>query len=123
MVGTGMEAKVARDSKAVVVCRAWPVKCRGLMPSQIVITKNGSFPEGKRKIVHDPENGVFVYNLRKFMRSNAGTCVNQKPIVEGRGQSISKGQVIADGPCTDKRGTGPRTECAGRLHALEWLQL
>ena len=41
-----------------------------------------------------------VYNLRKFMRSNAGTCINQKPIVKV-GQRVTKGMVIADGPCTD----------------------
>jgi DNA-directed RNA polymerase subunit beta len=98
-VGTGMEAKVARDSKAVVVADK-AGKVAAVDASQIIITKNGQLPEGKRKIVHDPDNDVYVYNLRKFMRSNAGTCINQKPIVE-KGQSISKGQVIADGPCSE----------------------
>ncbi|PYK52686.1 MAG: DNA-directed RNA polymerase subunit beta, partial [Verrucomicrobia bacterium] len=41
-----------------------------------------------------------VYELRKFMRSNAGTCVNQKPIVK-KGQHVKRGQIIADGPNTD----------------------
>ena len=57
-------------------------------------------PEGRKKIKHDPEEGVYVYELRKFMRSNAGTCVNQKPIVK-KGQAIHKGDVIADGPNTE----------------------
>jgi DNA-directed RNA polymerase subunit beta len=56
-------------------------------------------PEGRKKLKHDPEEGVYVYELRKFMRSNAGTCVNQKPIVH-KGQTIHKGDVIADGPNT-----------------------
>ena len=47
-----------------------------------------------------PPNGVWVYELRKFMRSNASTCINQKPIVS-RGQHVDKGDVIADGPNTE----------------------
>src|SRR6202007_936528 len=44
--------------------------------------------------------GIYIYELRKYMRSNAGTCMNQKPLVK-KGQKVHKGQVIADGPCTD----------------------
>ncbi len=98
-VGTGMEGKVARDSKAVVISET-AGKVASVDASEIIITKNGQLPEAKRKITHDPDNGVHVYGLRKFMRSNAGTCINQKPIVE-KGESITKGQVIADGPCTE----------------------
>ncbi len=57
-------------------------------------------PESRKKLKSDAEAGIHVYELRKFMRSNAGTCVNQKPIVK-KGQHIKKGQVIADGPNTD----------------------
>ena len=57
-------------------------------------------PEGRKKLKTDLEAGVHVYELRKFMRSNAGTCVNQKPIVK-KGQHVKRGQVIADGPNTD----------------------
>jgi DNA-directed RNA polymerase subunit beta len=46
---------------------------------RIVITKDGELP---RNIKNDPKNGVHVYELRKFMRSNAGTNFNQKPIVK-----------------------------------------
>ena len=53
-----------------------------------------------RNIKHDPKNHVYVYELRKFMRSNAGTCFNQKPIVR-RGQKVKAGEIIADGPSTD----------------------
>ncbi len=99
LVGTGMEAVVARDSKAVVVADGSGIAA-SVTANEIIITKDGTLPEGKRKVVNDPENGIYVYSLRKFMRSNAGTCVNQKPIVN-RGDKISKGDVIADGPCTD----------------------
>ncbi|HEY3915395.1 MAG TPA: DNA-directed RNA polymerase subunit beta, partial [Verrucomicrobiae bacterium] len=45
------------------------------------------------------ENDTYVYQIRKFMRSNAATCINQKILVS-KGDVIKKGQVIADGPCT-----------------------
>jgi DNA-directed RNA polymerase subunit beta len=100
LVGTGLEARVARDSRAVI-CSESNGKVASVTANQIVITKDGSLPEGKKKIKPDPENGVFVYELRKFMRSNASTCINQKPIVH-KGQSVKKGDVIADGPNTEQ---------------------
>jgi DNA-directed RNA polymerase subunit beta len=100
IVGTGMEAKVARDSRAVTVTEA-AGRVASVTAEQIVITKDGEMPEGKKKLKHDPEEGVYIYELRKFMRSNAGTCVNQHPIVK-KGQHVKKGDVIADGPNTDK---------------------
>jgi len=99
LVGTGMEGKVARDSRAVIVTEA-SGKVASVTADQIVITKDGHLPEGRKKLKHDPEEHVYVYELRKFMRSNAGTCVNQKPIVK-KGQSVHKGDVIADGPNTE----------------------
>ena len=99
LVGTGIEGRVARDSRAVIVAEA-SGKVASVTANQIIVTKDGDLPEGKKKIKHDPENGVFVYELRKFMRSNASTCINQKPIVK-KGQSVKKGDVIADGPNTE----------------------
>jgi DNA-directed RNA polymerase subunit beta len=99
LVGTGMEGKVARDSRAVIVAEA-NGKVASVTAEQIVLTKDGHMPEGKKKLKHDPEEGIYVYELRKFMRSNAGTCVNQRPIVK-KGQTIHKGDVIADGPNTE----------------------
>ncbi|MDX6766068.1 MAG: DNA-directed RNA polymerase subunit beta [Candidatus Methylacidiphilales bacterium] len=100
LVGTGLEGKVARDSRAVVVSEG-AGKVAAVSANEIIVTKDGELPEGKKKVKHDPENGVYVHFLRKFMRSNAGTCVNQRPIVR-KGERVAKGQVIADGPCTDK---------------------
>ena len=100
VVGTGIEAKVARDSKAVVVAEA-DGKIASVTADLIVLTKDGELPEGKKKLKHDPEEGIYLYDLRKFMRSNAGTCVNQKPIVR-KGQKVKKGEVIADGPNCEK---------------------
>ncbi|MGF1679004.1 MAG: DNA-directed RNA polymerase subunit beta [Candidatus Methylacidiphilales bacterium] len=100
LVGTGMEAIVARDSKAVVQALGSGVVA-SVSAALIVITKDGQMPEGKRKLVTDEEEGIYVQSLRKFMRSNAGTCINQKPIVK-KGQKVKKGETIADGPCTDQ---------------------
>ncbi len=95
-VGTGIEERVARDSKIVVVAEE-----SGMVASvdakRIVVTKDGELP---RSLKNDPKSGVHVYELRKFMRSNAGTNFNQKPIVK-HGQKIKAGQIIADGPSTD----------------------
>src|SRR5437870_9475844 len=99
LVGTGLEAKVARDSHAVVLATE-SGKVASVTADHIIVTKDGHLPEGKRKLKTDAEAGVHVYELRKFMRSNAGTCVNQKPIVH-KGQHVKKGQIIADGPNTD----------------------
>ena len=99
LVGTGMEAKVARDSRAVIIAEA-NGKVASVSADQIIVSKDGHLPEGKKKLKHDPEEGLYIYDLRKFLRSNAGTCVNQKPIVK-KGQSVHKGQVIADGPNTE----------------------
>ena len=99
IVGTGMEGKVARDSMAVILSEG-SGKVASVTADQIIITKDGEMPTGK-KVKHDPENEVYIYELRKFMRSNAGTCINQRPIVK-QGQHVKKGQVIADGPNTQQ---------------------
>ncbi len=100
LVGTGLEGRVARDSKAVILSES-NGKVASVTGSHIIVTKDGDLPEGKKKVKTDTENGVYVYELRKFMRSNASTCINQKPIV-AKGQAVKKGEVIADGPNTEK---------------------
>jgi DNA-directed RNA polymerase subunit beta len=98
LVATGLEDRVARDSRAVLWTEE-PGKVASVNGNQIIITENGQLPEGKKKIKHDPANGISVYPVRKFMRSNAATCINQKILVT-KGEHVRKGQVIADGPCT-----------------------
>jgi len=98
LVATGLEERVARDSRAVLVAEEGG-KVASVTGNQIIITKDGKLPEGKKKIRNDPEEGVYVYNVRKFMRSNAATCINQKILV-ARGDTVKKGQAVADGPCT-----------------------
>jgi DNA-directed RNA polymerase subunit beta len=98
LVATGLEERVARDSRAVLVAEEGG-KVASVTGSQVIITPDGKLPEHKKKIKNDPASGVHVYHVRKFMRSNAATCINQK-IVVSKGDSVKKGQVIADGPCT-----------------------
>jgi DNA-directed RNA polymerase subunit beta len=99
LVATGLESKVARDSRAVLVAEEAGVVA-SVSGNQIVITKDGTLPDGKKKLKHDPANGISLYRLRKFMRSNAATCINQKALVHN-GQKIKVGDVLADGPSTE----------------------
>jgi len=100
IVGTGLEGRVARDSKVLVVAEG-AGRVASVTAQQVVVTKDGRLPDAKKKLRTDPDAGNWVYDLRKFMRSNAGTCLNQRPIVR-KGEAIKKGQVLADGPCTDR---------------------
>src|SRR5882762_1182815 len=70
LVGTGLEEKVARDSHAVLLSTD-SGKVASVTADQIVVTKDGHMPEGKRKLKTDAEEGIHVYELRKFMRSKA----------------------------------------------------
>jgi DNA-directed RNA polymerase subunit beta len=98
LVATGLEERVARDSCAVIMAQEGG-KVASVTGSQVIITEDGKLPETKKRIKHDPSKGIYVYPIRKFMRSNAATCVNQKILVH-KGDVVKKGQVIADGPCT-----------------------
>ena len=84
IVGTGMEYKACVDSGVAVVAKEDGVVIR-VSADEIVVRENGG--------------NVRTYTLTKFKRSNAGTCTNQRPIVE-KNEKIEKGQVIADGPAT-----------------------
>lgn len=107
LVGTGIEAKCARDSCSVV-CAQGPGIVASATAEYIVTTPDGTLPvspqrwlsDPKGSIKSDPDKGIYVYALRKFMRSNASTCINQRPIVS-RGDAVKAGDVLADGPCTD----------------------
>jgi len=94
-VGTGMERVTARDSGAVVLCKRSGV-VDSVDSERIIVRVEGGAHEGQLS----REVGADIYQLTKFKRSNQNTCINQKPIVF-QGQRVVKGQVLADGPCTD----------------------
>jgi DNA-directed RNA polymerase subunit beta len=85
IVGTGLEYKAAKDSGAVVIARK-AGKVKKVSASRIILETN--------------DGETIQYPLLKFMRSNQGTCYNQRPIVEV-GQRVEADTIIADGPSTD----------------------
>jgi DNA-directed RNA polymerase subunit beta len=95
LVGTGMEEITARDSGAVIVCRRNGIV--DSVDSERIIVRVESAEDGH----FSREVGADIYTLTKFKRSNQNTCINQKPIVR-KGDRVMKGQVLADGPCTEK---------------------
>jgi DNA-directed RNA polymerase subunit beta len=90
-VGTGIEGKVALDSGAAIVARRGGVIDQ-VDATRIVIRATEELEIG--------DAGVDIYRLRKFKRSNQSSCINQRPLVKV-GDSVARGEVIADGPCTD----------------------
>jgi DNA-directed RNA polymerase subunit beta len=95
LVGTGMERVTARDSGAVVLCKREGIVDQ--VDSERIIVRVESDHSG----VLSREVGADIYQLIKFKRSNQNTCINQKPLVRV-GDRVKKGQVLADGPCTDR---------------------
>ena len=81
-VGTGIEYKIAKDSGVGIVS-----KQDGIV----------DYVDSLRIIVKDYNGEKHTYQLRKFGRSNASTCINQKPIVKV-GEAVEKGDILADGP-------------------------
>ena len=81
-VGTGIEHKIAKDSGVGIVAK-----------------ENGTvtYVDSLRIVVENEEGNERTYQLRKFARSNASTCINQRPIVEV-GEKVEKGDILADGP-------------------------
>ena len=94
LVGTGMEYITVKDSGAAVVCRR--AGAIDSVDSRRIIVRVEA-QDGPDK---GQEIGADIYNLTKFKCSNQNTSVNQKPIVNV-GQHVEKGQILADGPCTD----------------------
>jgi len=92
LVGTGMERTVASDSGVSVVAKRGGI-IDLVDASRIVVRVNDDETTAG-------EAGVDIYNLTKYFRSNQDTCINQRPIVS-TGDRIQRGDVLADGPCTD----------------------
>ncbi len=88
IVGTGLEARAARDSGAVMIAEE-PGVVDYVDGTKIVIASKKNLMDKK------------TYDLKKFMRSNSGTAINQKPLCDV-GDEVVLGDVIADGPATDK---------------------
>ena len=84
IVGTGMEYKAARDSEITVTAK-----------NDGVIEK----VTADEIIVRNKKNELDTYKLRKFKRTNGGTCINQRPVVQ-RGEIVKAGDILADGPST-----------------------
>ena len=91
LVGTGMEAIVARDSGVSIVAR------RSGIVDQIDATRIVVRATDETDL---SVSGVDIYNLLKFQRSNQNTCINQRPLVKV-GEVVSAGDIIADGPSTE----------------------
>jgi len=95
LVGTGIEGVVAKDSGVTIVAKR----------DAVVVEVDAS----RIVLKHDPvdnntgslEKNVTIYNLSKFIRSNQNTCFNHRPLVK-KGQHIKAGDIIADGPATEK---------------------
>ncbi|MDR1271675.1 MAG: DNA-directed RNA polymerase subunit beta, partial [Clostridiales Family XIII bacterium] len=96
IIGTGMEYTAAYDSGVVVLARN-PGVVEYVDANKVVIKKDPV--KGKKK--DEETNSLDTYDLLKFKRSNQGTCINQRSIVE-KGERIEAGEVIADGPSTDE---------------------
>ncbi len=81
-VGTGIEHKIAKDSGVGIVAK-----------------EDGTikYVDSLRIVVETEDHKEHTYQLRKFARSNASTCINQRPIVEV-GEKVEKGDILADGP-------------------------
>ncbi len=93
LVGTGVEATVARDSGVTVIARRDGIVAE-VDANRIVVRADRS---ERKKFSSD----VDIYNLTKYRRSNQSTCINQKPIVK-KGDKVVRGDVLADGPATDE---------------------
>ena len=91
-VGTGLEKRIARDSRAVIVAREDGVVAE-VNSERIVVTPDGALPT--------EENPGRTYRLYKYLRSNAGTCINQRPRVHS-GDVVKKGDLLADGAATSQ---------------------
>ncbi|MCF7790943.1 MAG: DNA-directed RNA polymerase subunit beta [Victivallales bacterium] len=94
LVGTGLEHRIAVDTKAVLTAEKDGI-VESVSGDKVVVTSDGKSPE------HTADKSeIQIFNLYKYLRTNAGTSINQRPIVHS-GQKIKAGDVVADGAATD----------------------
>lgn len=86
VIGTGLEAKAGADSGHVIVSP---------------VDGTVELVQGNKVVIKSKKGEIFEYNLNKFLRSNASTCINQRPTVS-QGDEVKVGDVLADGPSTDQ---------------------
>jgi len=98
LVGTGLEAKVARDSGAVITARRGG-KVVSVTANEIVVDTGSVTPEEAEQPLAKLAQ-FDRYRLKKFWRTNQDTAINQRPLVK-RHQKVNPGDIIADGPSTD----------------------
>ena len=110
-----MEGLVASDSGVSVIAENDGVV--HYVDSQRIVVHSTTTKDKKK----NGESGVDIYNLTKYMRSNANTCVNQLPIVKA-GMHVKRGDILADGQSTDQGELALGQNLSG-LYALEWIQL
>jgi DNA-directed RNA polymerase subunit beta len=94
LVGTGLEHRVAADSRAVSVTEKEGIVA-SVTGNTVIVTPDGKPPKAEK------DEKAQTYQLKKYLRSNAGTCINQRPVVRV-GQKVKKGEVIADGAATSQ---------------------
>ncbi|MGE5861623.1 MAG: DNA-directed RNA polymerase subunit beta, partial [Ignavibacteria bacterium] len=99
IVGTGLEKRVAADSRAVIVAEADGVV--EYVDSNKIIVKYDVNPNSIEAITRFDDVKRVAYKLTKFHGTNQETCVNQRPLVK-EGQKLTKGDVLADGSSTDE---------------------
>ncbi|MFA6874045.1 MAG: DNA-directed RNA polymerase subunit beta [Bacilli bacterium] len=85
LIGTGLEDKIAHDSGEALVAK---------------VSGTVKYVDGLEIVIHQDDGRDITYKLKKFIRSNKRTCINQTPIVKA-GDQIAAGQIIADGPSMD----------------------
>jgi DNA-directed RNA polymerase subunit beta len=98
MVGTGLEAKVARDSGAVITARRGGEVIRVTADEIVIDTGTVQVREADRPLARLAQ--FDRYKLKKFWRTNQDTAINQRPLVK-KGQKVEEGDILADGPSTD----------------------
>lgn len=98
IVGTGMEKKIAFDSKAIIIAEDNGVV--EYVDANKIVVKYDINPNSFEALTSFNEVREVVYNLTKFHGTNQETCINQIPIVK-EGQKIKKDDVLADGAATD----------------------